>query len=475
EKARSPRRNSRYNYRFPHPIYRETSSYKQLEIINLQDEKHPSAVGSDKTIDRPEGIRATGTPRFEFHFKDVSYKEIGWGDTPYIRSPEFKQVRGSQVIPIILSHKDSRLSPGRGLDDENRLVTSIPAYSCGGSTSLLFKNPLRGCTATADELALWPLSCAVYVLDDNELDSRNPSFQRRKSRGLPGRFPDCSSKSGGPKISGSHDGKITRNSRLAIEPKQELRRPSAEGARLVVQSHFESDSVTQGQGYTLLDHRRSRQWLGSPTEQRTHVRNLDNKPKVVAFQQKRTVGSIPSNKTTISSTPQDSYLVTDGQSNCSGVHPKGRGYEVPGAIRTDLRPITPGRRVGNSSVSSLLTRKIQWYSRQAIQRRNSTRMALKARGNARGVPEMGSSRNRLICKRRVCCSQSIRLKRLQGSVSRIYRCLQSSLGLQPSLGLSTTQPVAESTSSPQQMSRLVPDSRTQVGTDVLDGGLGQPK
>ncbi|CAG5102904.1 Protein of unknown function [Cotesia congregata] len=228
EKARSPRRNSRYNYRFPHPIYRETSSYKQLEIINLQDEKHPSAVGSDKTIDRPEGIRATGTPRFEFHFKDVSYKEIGWGDTPYIRSPEFKQVRGSQVIPIILSHKDSRLSPGRGLDDENRLVTSIPAYSCGGSTSLLFKNPLRGCTATADELALWPLSCAVYVLDDNELDSRNPSFQRRKSRGLPGRFPDCSSKSGGPKISGSHDGKITRNSRLAIEPKQE-RPTTAEG------------------------------------------------------------------------------------------------------------------------------------------------------------------------------------------------------------------------------------------------------
>lgn len=62
-----------------------------------------------------------------------------------------------------------------------------------------------------------------------------------------------------------------------------VQRPSAERARLVVQSHFESDSVAQGQGYTLPDRRRRRQWLGSPTEQRTHVRNLDNKPKVVAF------------------------------------------------------------------------------------------------------------------------------------------------------------------------------------------------
>ncbi|XP_044578964.1 uncharacterized protein LOC123261437 [Cotesia glomerata] len=162
-----------------------------------------------------------------------------------------------------------------------------------------------------------------------------------------------------------------------------------------------------------------------------------------------------------------------GQSYGGFLHLKGGGNKVIGAIQPHVPAPHPGRRAPDSAVSILPSRKIQRHRRPTLEKKGATRVAPPTRGYRGDLQTMGNTRNRSIRLGRVHSGQNLCIARLQRSIDSIYRCLQSGMGLQPRLAVSSAQLNSTGTSAPEQVPGPVPTSSSQVGEDFLATGSSQ--
>lgn len=246
------------------------------------------------------------------------------------------------------------------------------------------------------------------------------------------------------------------------------RRPGTSGTELVEQVTDIDYPSTQESRDSFFNNRCSRQRLGSPAGQHVHVRLLDEKPAVMAFEQKGDVGSLPGNKTTGTPPARSPHPSPNRQPNGSSLYTEGRRDEICGPLRPGLRSASYGRQFESSSVSLLSSRKIQWNRRQTIQRKCPSRMAPTTSSHRSHFQRMGHPRSGFICKQKFSSRQELCLSRLHRSVGKILRCLQSRLGLQASVDIPSPQPDSQSPGTPEQKSREILASGPQMGTNILD-------
>lgn len=156
------------------------------------------------------------------------------------------------------------------------------------------------------------------------------------------------------------------------------------------------------------------------------------------------------------------------QQDCSGVPPKRRGDQVSGTNGFDSSNIESNRLAPNLFQHPLYTGQVQQSGRSLIQASTSSGMAPTTGRSRASIQEMGNSGNRLVCLGE--SSRGLQLCNLgrQRSQGACLRCLQFSMELHTSVGISSSLPGSQGVGTSKQLQRGVPASSTTMGEGVLE-------
>ena len=123
---------------------------------------------------------------------------------------------------------------------------------------------------------------------------------------------------------------------------------------------------------------------------------------------------------------------------------------------SDLPNSPDARRATDNPVSSLSPRQIERDSRQTVKKENSPRVAFTSFRYKRDLRKMGSTGHRSFRISKFGRSQTLCFTRLQRSICRLHRRLESSMEMQTRMGLPSPKPIAQSTGPSEQMEGSFP-------------------
>lgn len=189
EGSRSPRSSAEDHLRSSDPVDLQATTQFQLEEISIQHSKLSAIDSGDQSSLRTGQSGTSKDAGTQFYLQTLPHKEEQRSHETDLRPEGIEPTRKHPQIPLNLSLQTSRVSPGRRLVNQNRLISSISTDPDSGGTSLLPASRLRPGAATADMLALWPFSCPSSLLDGNELGCGNPSVAGDEGTHLFRRLP----------------------------------------------------------------------------------------------------------------------------------------------------------------------------------------------------------------------------------------------------------------------------------------------
>lgn len=242
----------------------------------------------------------------------------------------------------------------------------------------------------------------------------------------------------------------------------------------MARSHSYEQLHSQDSGIPLPDNRRSRFGLGSSIRWDSDVRFMDQDTRKMAFQHEGIVCSLCSNQKAISQVEGVPYSVAVRQPHCSCVYQKGRRHEIDRSVRSNFPIVRTDRSIKSDIVGILPSRKVQRDSRSTVSEIISSRVASVTSSDKRNFRKVGYTGNRPLRIIKVSGSGDVRIDRLQRSIRKLHRCIQSTLGVQASLGFSTSHSHAQSFSQVKQEQGDIYCDSTKVGPNILDDGSGQP-
>lgn len=243
---------------------------------------------------------------------------------------------------------------------------------------------------------------------------------------------------------------------------------SKKGTCLVAKCHrSQHNSSTEQRSNSLLDHRRIGCGLGCSPQREASVGQVESTTKILAFKHKRTVCSIQCNKTKPELPTQCSCPHTVGQQVTGSIHQERRGNTVPCTTRADNEAPRAVGTLEHDTLGGVPPGEIQRHSRPPVKKSTSAGMALTAPGLGGRIQNLGHTRHRSVCNKRIYRSRALRNLGLQRWIRRLLRRLQSPLEFQSCLGVSTTQSDSTRATSPQYCDRHLHNNSTSMDTLLL--------
>lgn len=157
------------------------------------------------------------------------------------------------------------------------------------------------------------------------------------------------------------------------------------------------------------------------------------------------------------------------QHDSSFIHPKSGGYKVGSAFRSNKEIVESSSKFGSDSSRFLPTGSIQLNRRLSVERETSSRLASQRRNNSKDFSEMGNTPDRFVRNSPVKSSSELCVHRFERSPGLLYKCIQSTMELQPSLGVSSATINTQSASAFEQSCGDIPISSASVGEGILEG------
>ncbi|KAG6460991.1 hypothetical protein O3G_MSEX012360 [Manduca sexta] len=237
--------------------------------------------------------------------------------------------------------------------------------------------------------------------------------------------------------------------------------------KMVARSYQSLIADTQKACNPLPGDRRIGFGMGCPGGWDLNIGRLVESTKKVAQQQKRIICRNSGNQNKDSCFTELTCANTIGQSNFNCIYSKRGRDKIVRTTIPNLQSITANRQIQHNTFSILSSGKIQSNSGQTITRETASRMAPATRNNCSSFSEMGPTRNRSVRESRHCCSQKLRLNRLQRSISKLYRRLQQNMDIQAGMGVSSSQPPTPDTLALKQCDGNLSGSGSRMASSFL--------
>lgn len=231
-----------------------------------------------------------------------------------------------------------------------------------------------------------------------------------------------------------------------------------------------SNSPTQNTA--LSKHRCVRHRLGSTIKPNTHSRLLEQTPTAMAQQQERDVCSTLCNKEQRTEIEGFSCSPSVRQSDLDCIYTQRGRNKVDRPPSSDPSAANSAGSVGNNSVSSVPSRKIQPNSRSVVSETTNTRMAPSTTSNLEDISAPRNPKHRSVRLKTIRCGAKVRLNKLKRSWLGFHRRLQSRLELSVGMDIPSPQLNTPCLSTSQQGTWKIPPSYTGLGSPILEGRPG---
>lgn len=219
----------------------------------------------------------------------------------------------------------------------------------------------------------------------------------------------------------------------------------------------------------IRNYRRIRRRMGNSTRGLSPVGSVARCPSRLAYKRKGTLRSLHGSVKIqgCSSTAIDNGTIR--QQDSSFLHPKSGGYKVGSAFRSNKEIVESSSKFGSDSSRFLPTWSIQLNCRLSVERETSSRLASQRRDNPKDFSEMGHTPDRFVRDSPVESSSELCVHRFERSPRLLYKCIQPTMELQPSLGVSTATINTQSASAFEQSCGDIPISGASMGEGILEG------
>jgi hypothetical protein len=241
-------------------------------------------------------------------------------------------------------------------------------------------------------------------------------------------------------------------------------------AAMVAEKFKEKYSNSSAQSNYIYHHRCSRHRLGCNSKQSKIKGTMGPISNRLALQPKGTLGSFRNLEKSGSNIGTNNGDMANGQSNSGCLHNKTGRHTIKKAARDRIRYFTSMRAVSMSPHCAVHTRVVQRISRQPLADQTPTGMAFKDNYYRSYFSSPRNPRDRPVCISPIRCGSPVRKRRRVGCRESIHKCVQSNLALQPRLGVPSTSPNTESSSSPGKVIGSISTSNPRMGQSILDSG-----
>lgn len=195
---------------------------------------------------------------------------------------------------------------------------------------------------------------------------------------------------------------------------------------------------------------------------------MDERPNKMAYKQKRAFYCSHSSQRVSECGSRSVGNGSVRQQNGSFVFAKPGWHEVTGSPGGDESNITACGESERNHPQFLSTGSLQFHSRLFVEGKESSRLASERGDQGTNFPKVGYTSNRFVCHESVEGSSTICVDRSVRSSSAVHQCVQPSLALSASLGLSSTSLNTQGTTTSQQIIGDVPCSGSALGGSLLE-------
>lgn len=261
---------------------------------------------------------------------------------------------------------------------------------------------------------------------------------------------------------GQHAAKATNNKITPIAKKCTCR---VEMVGTELQEDFTNTCVSP---YALPNNGCERHRLGSEVRPREFGRNMDSVRTEPSLQPKRNDCHTKRLARSWSAPELEGFTHPVRQPNGSLLLAQRGGDQVYSVNEPDNEGIPVNRPLQHPNVYLSHSRQLQSKRRPPITPQGSTGVAPVTPINAGNIPKVGNSVSRSVCVSNGTCSGELLLSRQVRPTSILSRCLESNVGLSPSLGVPAPVFDPQSARSPEYSQRSIPDRSAKVGQSVLE-------
>lgn len=219
---------------------------------------------------------------------------------------------------------------------------------------------------------------------------------------------------------------------------------------------------------SLSDNRCERHRLGGLARQHELTRHMVRDGTGVTLQPKRTHCHHKRLTRSLSLPELFGFTSPVRQQNHGIVPTQRRRHKISSPSKPCSRSIRNPRSAQHPHDDLSPARQLQLGSGSPVSSEDSFRMAPSANGNRSHFLKMGPTTNRPLCLSTGTCPTGLLHTRQNRPSSQELRCSSSELDLHASLGVPTTPLDPQSTSTPKQSKRRLPDSRSTVGQSILE-------
>lgn len=234
------------------------------------------------------------------------------------------------------------------------------------------------------------------------------------------------------------------------------------------------DSVSSSQVVTTRTSRKSlsgdrRLWIGmgSPTRRFTTGRDMGTFGKDTPLQPKRNDSYFESPNKPCSPSSRHNSIDTNRQQNSIGLSQEPRRNQIGINDDINLSGIQSTPRLQHTSKYAPPAGQVQCGSRSTFQKLFSLGMASSSDTDGNNFSKMGLARDRPLCVSSSPCCAKVCVSGLDRQRGDIHRRIFPTVGIQSSLGLSTTLFDSQSSCTPEPGEGLVPAHNTSLGESVL--------
>lgn len=214
--------------------------------------------------------------------------------------------------------------------------------------------------------------------------------------------------------------------------------------------------------------RRIRRRLGCYNKREEALRSLEQHTKTMALQSKRIVDCIYNlTKATRTTSKEDDHH-PNRQSHGSVIHSETRRYKIPNPLHHGFENSQLCTGKSDDSHSEIFAGALQRSSRQPVQTKIPSGVALRSPNKDDNLPSIGNTRNRLIRNKDLRCRTKVCERRPQGQAKRIHGCVQQTVELQTSLDIPATCPHTTNTSASEYLPRPLYSYSTEMGESILE-------
>ncbi|KAG6438888.1 hypothetical protein O3G_MSEX000301 [Manduca sexta] len=219
--------------------------------------------------------------------------------------------------------------------------------------------------------------------------------------------------------------------------------------------------------YSFPHHRCIGCRLGCPTKWGVLGQEVDITPAELAFQRKGIVRSFCGHRESAGKFVKCAYPSAVRQSYTSGVYKKSRWHSLNSTAKSHQQASGANRAAQHNAVGMLPPGEAKRHCRPPVEGSASTRVALVTPGHGGHIQTMGSSGYRPVRIRKHRRRYQLRHAGFTRWISSILRRIQSRVGLQSCLGVSTTQSNSQSSIAPQYREGSLHSDSTPVDPMLL--------